>query len=148
LKKNIDIEKVLQVSEQEIVKPEETFTSEKARAKEMKRRAKAAKRAAKLAKKNQAANTETPLEKPVYLSIPKGKYAYLSEAKLTDLKSGKVYKFSDLYNGIEVKPFSEGENRKLGLSLDISDIDTSKVCKNQLPKRKIWAIQVPLKGKI
>ncbi|MGZ5243436.1 MAG: hypothetical protein ACXWDO_04170 [Bacteroidia bacterium] len=145
---NTEIEKVLQVSERETVQPKETFTSEKAKKKAEKKRLKAERKAAKKAQKNQGKEPVKPQEKTVNLSLEKGKYAYLSEAKLTDLKSGKVYKFSDLYNGIDLVPFSEGENRKLGLQLDITNIDTSKICKNQLPKRKIWAIQVPLKGKI
>lgn len=145
---NTDIEKELQVSEQEIMQPIEHFTSEKARRKEMKRREKAARKAAKNADNNDNADQTNAQQKPVYLSLEKGKFAYLSEAKLTDLKTGKVYKFSDLYNGISLIPFSEGENRKLALQLDITNIDTSKICKNELPKRKIWAIQVPLKGKI
>ncbi len=153
---NVDIEKELRVSGKHTVvlndyaPPLEEFKSEKARRKAEKKRLKAEKKAAKLAAKNKENNNSasTSNSETVTLTLEKGKFEYLSEAKLTDLKTGKIYKFSDLYKGIELVPFSEGENRKLGLNLDISNIDTSKVCKGQLPTRKVFAIQVPLKGKI
>ena len=79
------------------------------------------------------------------VSLDNGKYSYLSNTKITDLKSGKSYIFSDLYKGIEVVPFSSGENQKLGMQLDITNYDKTKVCKGMQPKRMFWGLEIPVK---